>query len=132
LTQIGLSAKERIKSKKLFEILFSTGTFIHTSAGKLKAVFCLIEDSPIKGIKAAFVISKRCGNAVWRNRLRRLLKESYRTNKELIVCKKDKLLLIAFLSGNLNEKNADNIRLEDVITEMKELMKKINGKISDA
>jgi len=132
LKQFGLSSKERIKSKKLFEILFSTGTFIHTSAGKIKAVFCLIEDSSEKGIKAAFVISKRCGHAVWRNRLRRLLKESYRNNKNLIACNNNKLLLVAFLSGSLNEKNADNIRLDDVITELKELMTKINGKISDA
>ena len=81
--QQGLSPAERIKSKKDFDELYSSGKILISSNKKIKAIF-LIKDNPDEGVKIAAVVSKKLGNAVWRNRIKRLIKETYRLNKQEI------------------------------------------------
>jgi ribonuclease P protein component len=129
-----LSSKEKIKSKKDFERLYSAGKIILTGNQKLKAIY-ISEPYPEDKIKIAAVVSKKLGKAVWRNRVKRLIKESYRLNK-LILFEKfrgSSMLLKVIISAHLiNERNYKSIKLEDIMPEVIELMKKIpnvNNKI---
>ncbi len=75
--------KERLKSKKEIELLFSEGKSISKYPVRLvyrKSI--LKEDAKIK---AGVSVSKRnFKNATDRNRIKRLLRESYRKNKYIV------------------------------------------------
>lgn len=79
-------------------------------------------------IKIAAAVSKKAGKAVWRNRVKRLIKESYRLNKkallEKVLLKKIQLLLI-FSPNRLSETSNKKIYLHDVSPGVVELMNKI-------
>jgi ribonuclease P protein component len=123
----GISSEERIKSKKEFDELYSNGKIILSQTGKLKAIF--ISGSDVEeGVKMAAVVAKKLGKAVWRNRVRRLIKESYRLNKHILLKKYNgsgKNLKIIFSANSLKEINHKSITLNDVMPEVVELMQKV-------
>jgi len=112
----GLSSKERIKSKKDFDELYSFGKTLISSDKKIKAIY-LTKENPGEGIKIAAVVSKKLGNAVWRNRIKRLIKEAYRLNKEEIIIAAEsagKDLKLIFSAFALSEKKNKKIALNDI------------------
>ncbi len=74
---------EKLKSKKQIEQLFSEGKSI--SIYPLKLVYLKIKLKTEKPIQTGVTVSKRnFKSAVKRNRIKRLLRESYRLNKHLV------------------------------------------------
>lgn len=67
---------ERLRGKKNFDRIYREGRVYQT---RYIVLFCLREG--VEGRKAAFVTSKKLGNAVTRNRIRRRLREAYRKIK---------------------------------------------------
>ena len=127
MKRFGLSKIERIKRKNDFSKVYNSGKIIYSNSRKLKAIFYLGK-SESKSVKVAFGISKKAGNAVWRNRLRRLLRESYRLNKEFLSdC--NHTLLVVFSPNNLNKKQNPKLFLKDVKHDMVELLKKLHDNI---
>ena len=127
MKRFGLSKIERIKRKNDFSKVYNSGKIIYSNSRKLKAIFYLGK-SESKSVKVAFGISKKAGNAVWRNRLRRLLRESYRLNKEILSdC--NHTLLVVFSPNNLNKKQNPKLFLKDVKHDMVELLKKLRDNI---
>lgn len=123
----GLSAKEKIKNKKDFEKLYSSGKTILTENQKLKAIY-IIEANAEPKVKFAAVVSKKLGKAVWRNRVKRLIRESYRLNKHPLVEKieNNRILLKLIISAKqINEKNNIKVNLEDIMPEVVEVLRKI-------
>lgn len=139
----GLSSEERIKSKKEFDLLYSSGKIIVSANQKFKAVYFFEKISIAEGktgsnskggqfVKAAFAVHRKAGKAVWRNRVKRLLRVSYRLNKEQLInsCKeKNIFLLIVFSPYSVNSKNFKNINLKDVMPNIVELIKNIGGNL---
>jgi len=123
--RFGLSGEERIKSKKDFEKIFSSGTVIFSSDLKIKANF--ITEPAGCGVKFAAAISKKSGNAVWRNRIKRLLREAYRLNKNILVdfsLKKKILLKIIFSPHRLNQNSSRKILFNEIEPAVIEIMNK--------
>jgi ribonuclease P protein component len=132
LKQLGLSASERIKSKKEFELVYSRGEVLFSPSNKLKAIFFIDKNPDIIGIKTAFAVSRKSGNAVWRNRIKRLLRESYRINKLEInnACRSKKMkLLLVFSPGALNQINNKKIFLKDIMNDVNDLLIQIGTKL---
>lgn len=102
MKSFGLSGNERIKSKKEFDLVFSKGKIIFSNSFKIKARYSLVEGN---GFKVAFTIHKKAGKAFWRNRSRRLMKDVFRLNKNIIseYCS-DKQLLLVFSLNTINQK----------------------------
>ena len=75
--------KERLKSKKQIEQLFKKGNSI--SSFPLKLIYSnATEDNGVK-VKTAFSVPKKnFKSAVKRNRIKRLMRESYRLNRSQI------------------------------------------------
>ncbi|SIQ03074.1 ribonuclease P protein component [Maribacter ulvicola] len=74
--------KEKLKSKILITQLFQAGKGI--SVYPLKLIYLSVEEKEVQ-IKTAVTVSKRnFKSAVDRNRIKRLLRESYRLNKALV------------------------------------------------
>jgi len=132
LKQFGLSSKERIKSKNEFDLVYSAGEIVFSSSQKFKAVFFIQKESDTSGIKTAFAVSRKSGIAVWRNRIKRLLRESYRLNKKEIceeVESKKLMAFIVFSPNTINQKNGRKILLKEVMPEVIDLMKRIKARL---
>ena len=131
MKKFGLSAAERIRSKNEFDLLYSTGRTIISASQKFKAVY-FFEKNLHPEVKVAFAVHRKAGKAVWRNRVKRLLRVSYRLNKELLmstIASKNKFLLVAFSPFTVNGKNFKKINLKDVMPDIIELIENIRQKL---
>ena len=128
MKKFGLSKNERIKSKKEFELVYTSGEKV-LSARKLLKAHIYAESSPdYSFVKVAFGINKRTGKAFWRNRIRRILKECYRLNKSGIVKLaelKNKKLLIVFSPYNLDQKKCNKPTFGQFESDFIDLLNKI-------
>lgn len=127
MKNFSLTRNERVKKKRDFEKVYSSAKVLFSSDRLIKVHFLCV-DSNISGVKIAAAVSKKVGNAVWRNRVKRLVKETYRLNKTLLlekVLNKNIQLLLVFSPNRLSESNKKKIYLSDVSPGVVELMNKI-------
>ncbi len=83
--RFGFPKAERLKSRKQIDGLFADGTAV--SVFPVRAVY-KFSASETAGVKAGVSVSKRhFKKAVDRNRIKRLLREAYRLQKEKLVVK---------------------------------------------
>jgi len=130
LKRFGLSSEERIKSRKDFQKIYSSGKIFFSNQKIIKALFIIEENSKLPGVKIAAAVFKKAGSAVWRNRLKRLIRESYRLNKEILLgsAQEKKLLLkIVFSPNLLYQKKDKNLKLKTIMPEVVDIMLKIKG-----
>lgn len=127
-----LSKNERIKENKNIQLLIQAGSSVFSSKNSLKAIY-LIQDADKPGVKIAVGISRRAGRAVWRNKLKRLIRNAYRLNKIPLINsakEKNKQVLILFTSLSYNEQNNKKLQYNDIAAEVKSLLYKITKRIS--
>ena len=75
--------KEKLKSRKLIELLFSEGRAI--TRFPLRLLYLETELPKETQVQAAVTVSRKAfRNAMSRNRIKRLMRESYRLNKALV------------------------------------------------
>ena len=132
MKRFGLSSEERIKSRKDFQQIYASGKIFFSNQKIVKALCVIEENSKLPGVKIAAAVFKKAGNAVWRNRLKRLIKESYRLNKEILLsCAQEKKLLlkIVFSPNLLYQKKDKNLKLKIIMPEVMDIMFKIKGMI---
>ena len=80
--------KEKLKSRKLIEVLFKKGTSF--SIFPLRVLYLFSEEN-IAPLQAGFAVSsKHFKNAVDRNRVKRLMREAYRLQKNDLTANLDK------------------------------------------
>lgn len=129
MKRFGFSKNERIKKKNEISQVFNAGKRIYTNSRKLKAIFCFGEDDS-GTIKIVPAVHKKAGNAVWRNRVKRLLRESYRLNKNILTdIIEEKTLLLMISPNSINKRKHPHIVLSDVQDEVIEILKKIKNQI---
>ncbi|MBU2491895.1 MAG: ribonuclease P protein component [Bacteroidetes bacterium] len=128
MKQFGLSKKERIKSKTEFSLVYTKGSILFSSGKKLKANYYSIFSADNPGFKVAFGVHKKSGNAVWRNRIKRLLRTAVRLNKKNLsnVCvSQNKILFLVISPYGINQKKNKTVSLFDLQADVIELMNKI-------
>ncbi len=128
MERFGLSSGERLKSRVDIEKLYTSGKIILSNDKKIRAVYLIERERDSGNIKIAAVVSSKAGNAVWRNRLKRLLRTSYRQKKENLynLCLLKKIVLkIIFSPYHFNEKNNKLVMLNDIIPGVKDVLFKI-------
>jgi len=129
LKKFGLSAHGKIKSRKDIEGLYSDGKTLFSSTKKIKAIYIIDQNSNEPGVKISIAVSHKSGNAVWRNRVKRLLKESYRLNKHIIIKKAEdlgSLIRIIFSPYSINMGSNKNIYLNDIMPDVIDIMSRIS------
>ncbi len=72
--------KNRIKSKTDFQLVYNTGRSVVDS---LAVLYILPVTS--EGVKIGFAVGKKVGNAVVRNRVKRMMREVFRHNRLKVV-----------------------------------------------
>ncbi len=129
MKKFGLSAQEKIKSRKDFEELYSKGIILFSSTKKIKAIYIIDQNSIKPGVKISVAIGHKSGNAVWRNRVKRLLRESFRLNKNIIMKKAEELRLfirIIFSPYSINMRKNKSIYLKDIMPDVIDIMSRIS------
>ena len=127
MKNFSLTRNERVKKKRDFEKIYNAANVLFSSDRLIK-VHIIYAESDAAEIKIAAAVSKKAGKAVWRNRVKRLIKESYRLNKKVLlekVLKKKIQLLLVFSPNRLSEASNKRIYLQDVSPGVVELMNKI-------
>ncbi len=130
-----LSKNERIKLKRDFQKVYSKGHILYSPHNKIKVNYFWESSVNESRVKAAFVVSKKAGNAVWRNRVKRLFREVYRTNKNLLtdlVTSKNLSLLVIFSPNSFNQKQNKKINLGFIKQDFIDLLHKLNNKLQNA
>ena len=131
MKQNGLSTGERIKRKKEFELIYKSGISTLSSNKQIKAVY-IIEKLSKPTVNIAVTVSKKAGNAVWRNKIKRLIRESYRLVKSdfLNTCQQNKISVKMIFSPNrINQENNKIVHLHDVIPGVMDIITKIEDSI---
>ena len=132
MKNFSLNRNERVKKKNDFDKVYSSAKTIYSSDLLIKSLYFIDPDKKFYGVKIAANVSKIAGKAVWRNRVKRLIKESYRNNKQSLIVKaleKNIGLLVIFSPNKLSEKRNGRINLRDIKFSVVELIKKIESQI---
>ena len=132
MKKYGLSAREKIKHQKDLAKVFQSGKSILSSDKKIKANYFVENVIQQPGVKFAVTVPKKLGNAIWRNRTKRLFRESFRLCKIGLnsVCEAKKRKLQLILSPyKLSQRENKIPRLGDVEHSIIEIIDKIIQKI---
>ena len=128
MKEFGLSKIERIKSKKEFSLVYSAGSVIYSDDRKFKVNIYKTENIELPFVKAGFAVHRKAGIAAWRNRVKRLLRESFRLNKKRLTdwsSEKKVSVFLVFSPNSINQKNNPKIYLQDVMPQVLNLMDKV-------
>jgi ribonuclease P protein component len=110
--------EERLKSRKLIQQLFAEGKSLN--AFPIRLLYLPSDhDSPYR-IQAGVTVSKRnFKKAVQRNRIKRLLREAYRKNKEIVYASENtkKHIFMFIYQGNTE------LEYRDIEERMKDLLR---------
>jgi len=132
LKNFSLGRNERVKKKNDFEKVYSAGKVFYSSELLIKSIYTIDPDANLFGVKIAVAVSKKAGNAVWRNRIKRLIKESYRKNKISINKRADQKavsVMIIFSPNRLSEARNKKIIYKEVEDKVVELINRIEQQI---
>lgn len=91
---------EGLKSKKELSEVFESGKRVRLSFATLIYFSRPIKEG--KSIKLLIMVKKKLGKSVVRNRVRRLIKEAVRLNKEIFPEKKEHILVFLVRSTEVN------------------------------
>jgi ribonuclease P protein component len=122
---------ERLKSKKTFEGTLLSGKKLYSENQTIRCFYQIKNFSDVR-IQAAFIIGKKNGTAVWRNRFKRILREIFRLNKHKIISlleKKEKSLFVIFSSHRLQQMQNKSLCYRDLESEMIGMMNVIQKEI---
>lgn len=126
MTKFTLPKEERLHSKNHIERLIKDGKSIVVYP--FRVVFIVSDDAETISSRVAISVSKkRFKKAVHRNRIKRLIKEAYRINKEITICNKTCLdILLIYLDNELptfDKINKSLIKLLKKISSVEKLSK---------
>lgn len=76
-----MSKKETLRGRDIFSKLYASGRRVD---GELIRCLFLLENVPGPALLTGFAVSRRTCNAVRRNRLRRLMREAYRRERDIL------------------------------------------------
>ena len=122
---------ERLKTKSDIDAVYKKGKTIISTDKKLKAIL-LSSEGRINKIKVAVTVSSKAGNSVWRNRLKRIIRESIRQEIEFL---KDQIninnqeLSIIFSPYRLNQENFDQVFLKEIKPAVTDVLNEITKTI---
>jgi len=115
---------DKLKSESEIEKIFRIGKTGISSDKKLRINYYLLNSKDQARVKYTVAISSKNGSSVWRNRVKRLIREAIRVEIEIIkeLISAEKLTLsIIFSTGALNQSNYKQIIMSDIKPAVAEL-----------
>ena len=124
----------RIKKSKDFENIFKNGSTILSNDRKIKVTYLIYSNGSSPEIKFAAAVSSKAGGAVWRNRIKRIIRESIRIEKNSLkemVLNKGLSLFVILSPNKINQLNSENILLMDIKPAILEIISSLTKIASD-
>jgi len=124
---------DRLKSDKDFELVFKKGTAIISEDRKLKAKYFFSNKTENKTVQLGVSVAAKKGNSVWRNRIKRILREALIKEKETlagIANQKNKNLLIIFSPYSLNQNSSIKTYLREINPAVLDILNKLKFSIA--
>jgi len=118
---------DSLKSEKDIELVYRKGKVIISTDRKIKANY-LSADNLTNRIKFAITVSSKTGNSVWRNRFKRIIRESLRlelASLKKINFKSNSDLLIIFSPYKINQTNNKQLFLKDIKPALSDILNKL-------
>jgi ribonuclease P protein component len=118
---------DSLKSEKGIERVYRKGNVIISTDRKIKANY-LSSENLTNRIKFAITVSSKTGNSVWRNRFKRIIRESLRlelASLNEIIFKNKSDLLIIFSPYRINQTNNKRLFLKDIKPSLSDILNKI-------
>jgi ribonuclease P protein component len=118
---------DSLKSEKDIELVYRKGKAIISTDRKIKAKY-LSADNLTNRIKFAITVSSKTGNSVWRNRFKRMIRESLRlelASLKEINFKSNSDLLIIFSPYKINQTNNKQLFLKDIKPALSDILNKL-------
>ncbi|MCD6486643.1 MAG: ribonuclease P protein component [Syntrophobacterales bacterium] len=103
--------KERVRKRKNYLSIYQNGARVHSSNFTV-----ILSPNPSGGKRLGVTVSKKVGNAVKRNRIKRLLREFFRLNKDRLPDSRD-VVIIA-------KEDVSSLKYQDIYLELANLFKK--------
>ncbi len=119
---------EWLKNDKDFELVYKKGRTIISEDKKLKARYLFIDRIENINVKAGLSVISKKGNSVWRNRVRRILRESLRKEVEKLLAiakQKNSDLLIIFSPYSIDQNNSRKIYFRDINIPVLEILNRL-------
>jgi len=119
---------DRLKSDKDFELIYGKGIAIISEDKKLKAKYLFLNRIENNRTKFGVSVISKKGNSVWRNRIKRILREALLKERDKlldIANQKNSTLLIIFSPYTINQKSSKKIFLKDINPAVLNLLNKI-------
>lgn len=133
MARFTLSKNERLRGKTTFEKIFNEGKTLFSHDRVLKAYYITGEAAGTRSVQIAAAVSKKSGNAVWRSRVKRLIREAYRLNKHVYtetIEQNKKSLLVVFSLYGYNSRTHREVTLAMIEPAVCSLLEKISKSVS--
>ena len=118
---------DRLKRANDIEAVYKNGNVIISTDRKLKASH-LSSESITNQIRIAVTVSSKAGSSVWRNRLKRIIREIIREEKEFLkepINNNNQGLSIIFSPYRINQASDHQLLLKDLRPAIKDILNKI-------
>jgi len=118
---------DSLKSEKDIERVYRKGKVIISTDRKIKANYLSV-DNLTNRIKFAITVSSKTGNSVWRNRFKRIIRESLRlelASLKKINFKSNSDLLIIFSPYKINQTINKRLFLKDIKPSLSDILNKL-------
>jgi ribonuclease P protein component len=120
---------ETLKYKNEIDLVYKKGKTVKLGSGFVKAVYFFVAESEKRKTKVAAVAASRSGNSVWRNRFKRLIRESVRletnTISEILDSKKSNLLIV-FSPHRINQEKAKKLFLNEIKSDVVNILNNLS------
>jgi ribonuclease P protein component len=124
---------DRLKSENDIAAVYKKGKVIISLDKKLKASHISSERITHR-IRVAITVSSKAGNSVWRNRLKRIIREAIRQEKVLlneVVSSNKSEISIIFSPYRINQVSLKHIFLKDIKPAVTDILYKLSKKATN-
>ena len=107
---------EVLRKENDFDLVLKNGQSLVSKDKKLRVKYYLRNNTESNKVKAAISVGSDKGNSVWRNRIKRIIRESIRQEKETllnIAKQKNAELLLIFSPYTINQNKFNKISFKD-------------------
>lgn len=118
----------RLKNDNDFELVYRKGNTITSEDKKIRAKYLFSKKIEIERSKFGVSVISQKGNSVWRNRIKRILREAVKKEETMflnIADQKNSNLLIVFSPYSINQINSKKIFLKDIKPAVLDILKRL-------
>ena len=117
-----------LKASSSFELVYEKGMFLISRDKKIKVNYIFNYGDKEHIIKAGISVSSKKGNSVWRNRIKRIIKEALKSYEDLLIELNKQInagLWMVFSPHSIDQTKNKKIFLKDIKPSILDILKRL-------